>query len=62
MSKGADEDRVEELLQTMIVLPMFALGASQDKTAKVVGRRKLWVSTVLRGIPPRPKPAREAPK
>jgi hypothetical protein len=56
MPKSADEERVEELLQTMIVLQMFALGASQDKIAKVVGRGKLWVNTTLKGVPPRPKP------
>ena len=56
MPKRADEDTVEELLQTMIVLQMFALGASQDKIAKVVGRGKLWVNTILKGIPPPPKP------
>jgi hypothetical protein len=50
-----DEDKVEELLQTLIVLQMFALGASQDKISKVVGRGKLWVNTILKGVPPRPK-------
>jgi hypothetical protein len=62
MPKRADEDRVEELLQTMIVLQMFALGASQDKMAKVVGRGKLWVNMILKGLPPRPKPGPGAPK
>jgi hypothetical protein len=51
-----DEDKVEELLQTLIVLQLFALG-TQDKIAKVVGRGKLWVNTILKGLPPQPKPA-----
>ena len=51
-----DEDKLEDLLQKLIVLQMFALGASHDRIAKVVGRQKLWVNTVLKGVP-RPKPA-----
>jgi len=54
---SANDDKLEELLQTLIVLQMFALGATQDKIAKVVGRQKLWVNNVLKGLPPRPKPA-----
>jgi hypothetical protein len=50
-----NEDKLEELLQTQIVLQMFALGASQNKIAKVVGRQKLWVNTILKGLP-RAKP------
>jgi hypothetical protein len=49
-----EDDKIEGLLQTMIVLQMFALGASQDKIAKVVGRQKLWVNTILKGLT-RPK-------
>jgi hypothetical protein len=57
-----DEDKVEELLQKLIVLQMFALGASQDKIAKVVGKQKLWVNTILKGLPARPKPVSGASK
>jgi hypothetical protein len=49
-----DDNRIEELLQTLIVLQLFGLGASQDKIAKVVGRQKLWVNTILKGLT-RPK-------
>jgi hypothetical protein len=56
-----DDDKIEELLQTLIVLQMFGLGASQDKIAKVVGRQKLWVNTILKGLT-RPKQAPGAPK
>lgn len=56
-----DSDKLEELLQTLIVLQMFALGASQDKIAKVVGRQKLWVNTILKGLS-RPKPPSGASK
>jgi hypothetical protein len=50
----ADDDKVIELLQTQIVLEMFALGATQDKIAKVVGKSKLWVNAILKGLA-RPK-------
>jgi hypothetical protein len=56
-----DDDKLEELLQTLIVLQMFALGASQEKIAKVVGRQKLWVNAILKGLT-RPKPAPGASK
>jgi hypothetical protein len=45
-----DDDKAEELLQILIVLQMFAMGATQDKIAKVVGRGKLWVNTILKGL------------
>jgi hypothetical protein len=48
-----NDDKLEELLQIQIVLQMFALGASQDKIAKVVGRGKLWINTILKGLPPK---------
>jgi hypothetical protein len=51
MPARANQDKLEELLQTQIVLQMFAMGASQDKIAKVVGRQKLWVNTILKGLP-----------
>jgi hypothetical protein len=51
MPGSPNEDKLEELLQTQIVLQMFAMGASQDKIAKVVGRQKLWVNTILKGLP-----------
>jgi hypothetical protein len=50
---GADRDlqRVEELLQKLLVLQMFSMGATQAKTAKVVGRQKQWVNEILKEIP-----------
>lgn len=47
----SEGDQVEELLQKLLVLQLFAMGAPQDKIAKVVGRQKLWVNTLLKGIP-----------
>lgn len=54
--RNDEDDKVEELLQTLIVLHLFGLGASQDKIAKVVGRQKLWVNGSLKGLT-RPKQA-----
>jgi hypothetical protein len=36
--QGSEQEKVEELLQTLIVLEMFRLGATQQKIAKVVGK------------------------
>ena len=55
MPQRSDEEKILELVQTQIVLQMFALGATQDKIAKVVGKSKLWVNTILKGLT-RPKP------
>jgi hypothetical protein len=48
---ASDLERVEELLQKLLVLQMFSMGATQEKTAKVVGRQKQWVNELLKGIP-----------
>jgi hypothetical protein len=50
MAARREASSAEELLQTLIVLQMFSMGATQDKIAKVVGRQKLWVNTVLKGL------------
>jgi hypothetical protein len=30
---------------------LYALGAPQDRIAKVVGRQKAWVNELVRGLP-----------
>lgn len=40
-----------ELLEKLLVLQLHALGATQGQIARVVGRQKLWVNSILRGIP-----------
>lgn len=45
-----DDEKLVELLQTQIVLQMFALGATQDKIAKVLGKSKGWVNAILKGL------------
>lgn len=49
--RGPGGDQTEELLQKLLVLQLHALGTSQDKIARVVGRQKLWVNDLLKGIP-----------
>ncbi|MGH2974764.1 MAG: hypothetical protein ACRDLL_07850 [Solirubrobacterales bacterium] len=53
MGKGGtsrDLQTGDELLQKLLVLQMFSMGATQAKTAKVVGRSKQWVNEILKGI------------
>jgi hypothetical protein len=47
----SEGDQIEELLQKLLVLQLFAMGTPQAKIAKVVGRQTLWVNTLLKGIP-----------
>lgn len=44
-------ERDTELLEKLLVLQLYSLGAAQDQIAKVVGRQKLWVNTILKGLP-----------
>ena len=43
--------RDTELLEKLLVVQLHSLGATQDQIARVVGRQKLWVNELLRGIP-----------
>ena len=45
--------RDTELLEKLVVLQLYNLGAKQDQIAKVVGRQKLWVNSILKGLPKR---------
>jgi hypothetical protein len=49
--KDSPIDRSTELLETLIVIELHKLGARQDQIAKVVGRQKLWVNGILKGLP-----------
>jgi len=50
-SKKEDGDRAVELLEKLLVLQMHSMGATQDQIAKTVGRQKLWVNSLLKGVP-----------
>jgi len=47
--------RTTELLERLLVVQLYALGASQDYIARVVGRQKARVNAMLKGIPKRRK-------
>jgi len=38
--------RDTELLEKLVVLQLYKLGAAQDQIAKLVGRQKLWVGNI----------------
>jgi hypothetical protein len=43
----------EELLQKILAVQMHGLGATQDQIARIVGKQKLWVNALLKGVPRR---------
>jgi hypothetical protein len=48
-------DRAADLLEKLLVLQLHALGTSQDRIARMVGRQKAWVNDLLKGLPKVPK-------
>ena len=40
-----------ELLEKLLVVQLYSLGATQTQIARVVGRQKAWVNALLKGIP-----------
>ncbi len=50
--KGRDNpDRAVELLEKLLVFQLYALGATQNRIAKAVGRQTAWVNGLLKGLP-----------
>ena len=49
--KSPEKDANVDLLQKMLVFQLYALGVSQEKIAKTVGRQRVWVNDLLKGIP-----------
>ena len=45
------EGRSVELLEKIVLLQLYALGATQDKIAKVLGKQKAWVNDCLKSVP-----------
>lgn len=48
--KRQQRDRSADLLEKLLVLELFALGASQDRIARTVGRQKAWVNEMVKGL------------
>jgi len=44
-------DPTTDLLAKLLVLQLYSLGATQSQIARFVGRQKLWVNKLLKGLP-----------
>jgi hypothetical protein len=44
-------ERTADLLEKLLVFQMYALGAPQDRIAKVVGTQKVWVNELVKDMP-----------
>jgi DNA-binding Lrp family transcriptional regulator len=42
-----------ELLEKLLVLQLYSLGATQSQIARFIGKSKTWVNDRLRGLPKR---------
>lgn len=40
-----------ELLEKLIVLQLYSLGATQSQIARFLGKSKTWVNNLLKGMP-----------
>jgi hypothetical protein len=49
--KNVEEGNTIDLLQKMLVFQLYALGVSQERIPKTVGRQKVWVNDLVKGIP-----------
>ncbi len=49
--KVDNQDPSTELLEKMLVLQLYALGAPQGRIARAVGRGTTWVNDLLKGLP-----------
>jgi len=49
--KPVQQDKTTLLLEKLLAVRLFELGATQEKIAKTVGRQKLWVTALVKGIP-----------
>jgi hypothetical protein len=53
--KRAVEQSGSDLLAKLLAAQLHSMGATQDQIARIVGKQKLWVNTLLRGVPRTPK-------
>jgi len=49
-----ESNGTKELLEKLLVIQLHTLGTRQDRIAKIVGRQKLWVNSLLQGVPRQP--------
>ncbi|HUU41208.1 MAG TPA: hypothetical protein VMW42_09715 [Desulfatiglandales bacterium] len=50
-NKSKEQNRTIDLLEKMLVFQLYALGINQERIAKTVGRQRIWVNNLLKGIP-----------
>ena len=55
--KATGTDRLSDLLEMTVALHLYALGATQDQIAQTMGKQKLWVNELVRGLPRRKRGA-----
>ena len=53
--KRAGEPAGGELLSKLLAVQLHSMGATQDHIARIVGKQKLWVNPLLKGVPRVPK-------
>jgi hypothetical protein len=51
--KAPDDDVLLEILQKLLAVTLYQGGASKDLIARMIGRRKDWVVSLLKGLPNR---------
>jgi hypothetical protein len=49
--KGGEQNATVNLLEKILVFQLHALGVSQLRIAKTVGRQMNWVNDLIKGIP-----------
>jgi hypothetical protein len=52
MAKGKELGTKEaELLEKLLVLQLYSLGATQSQIARFMGKSKSWVNELMKGLP-----------
>ncbi len=46
-----DNERDDELLEKLLLLQLFSLGATQSQIARFMGKSKTWVNDLLKNLP-----------
>jgi hypothetical protein len=51
INKNDAQERMIVLLEKALVFQLYALGISQPRIARSVGRQLVWVNSLLKGMP-----------
>jgi len=55
MGRSNNPDNHKELLEKLLLLRLYSLGASQSQIAQFLGKSKTWVNDLVKVLPPRGK-------